>query len=145
MPGEAGGGDGVISDRHQSPGRRAGRDTESPGFDLDHAGSCEDAELQRPRAFHAWDAATLRIVKKAEAEGLVEGRRLTQVIGLAGPHRGTQRAVRALMTGYLLYTLAGDKTYRDFADPDVHLPKTVPVDPEAPPVPLEEKIVALLK
>ena len=66
-------------------------------------------------------------------------------MGLGGPHRGTQKAVRALITGYLLATLAGDKTYRDFADPDAQLPKTVPVDPEAPPVTPEEKIVALLK
>lgn len=49
------------------------------------------------------------------------------------------------MTGYLLHTLGGDKTYRDFADPDVHLPKTDPVDPHAPPVTPEEKLVALLK
>ena len=94
---------------------------------------------------HAWDAATLRIVKKGEAEGLAEGRRLMQVMGLGGPHRGTQKAVRALITGYLLATLTGDKTYRDFADPDAQLPKAVPVDPEAPAVTPEEKIVALLK
>ena len=92
-----------------------------------------------------WEASTLRIVKKGEAAGLAEGRRLTQVMGLGGPHRGTQKAVRALLTGYLLATLAGDKTYRDFADPDVQLPRTVPVDPEAPAVTPEEKIVALLK
>jgi hypothetical protein len=92
-----------------------------------------------------WEASTLRIVKKGEAAGLTEGRRLTQVMGLGGPHRGTQKAVRALLTGYLLATLAGDKTYRDFADPDVQLPRTVPVDPEAPAVTPEEKIVALLK
>jgi len=94
---------------------------------------------------HAWDAATLRIVKKGEARGLAEGRRLTQVVGLGGSHRGTQKAVRALITGYLLATLTGDKTYREFADPDAQLPKTVPVDPEAPVATPEEKIVALLK
>lgn len=93
----------------------------------------------------AWDAATLRVVSKAQPGGLVEGRRLTKVFGLASPHRRTQRTVRALLTGYLLYTLGGDKTYRDFADPDVQLPKTEPLDPEAAAVPLEEKIVALLK
>ena len=27
--------------------------------------------------------------------------------------------VRALMTGYLLHMLTGDKAYRDFADPEV--------------------------
>ena len=93
----------------------------------------------------AWDAATLRIVSKAEPGGLVEGRRLTKVLGLAGAHRRTQRSVRALLTGYLLYTLGGDKKYRDFADPDVHLPGTDAIDPEAEAIPLEEKIVALLK
>jgi hypothetical protein len=93
----------------------------------------------------AWDTAILRIVSKAEPGGLVEGRRLTKVFGLAGPHRRTQRSVRALLTGYLLYTLGGDKTYRDFADPDVQLPRTDAVDREAPPIALEEKIVALLK
>lgn len=92
-----------------------------------------------------WDAATLRIVSKAESGGLAEGRRLTKVLGLAGPHRRTQRRVRALLTGYLLHTLAGDKKYRDFADPDVQLPDTEAVDPEAQATPLEEKIVALLK
>jgi dienelactone hydrolase len=93
----------------------------------------------------AWDTATLRIVGKAEPGGLVEGRRLTKVFGLAGPHRRTQRSVRALLTGYLLFALGGDKTYRDFADPDVKLPGTDQMDAEAPPVALEEKIVALLK
>lgn len=93
----------------------------------------------------AWDTATLRIVSKGQAGGLVEGRRLTKVVGLAGAHRKTQRAVRALLTGYLLFTLTGDKTYRDFADPDVQLPKTDVLDPGAEPVTREQKIVALLK
>ena len=93
----------------------------------------------------AWSTAALRIVSKAKPGGLVEGRRLGNAFGLAGPHRRTQRSVRALLTGYLLATLGGDKAYRDFADPDVHLPKTDSADPEAPPVALEDKIVALLK
>lgn len=92
-----------------------------------------------------WKKGTLRIVSKAESGGLVEGRQLPKAVGLAGSDRKTQRAVRALLTGYLLYTLGGDKTYREFADPDVVLPKTDAVDPEAPAVTPEEKIVALLK
>ena len=96
----------------------------TPGFDLDRARRSEDAELQRPGAFTRVADATLRIVSKAEPGGLVEGRRLTQAFGLPGPDRRTQRSVRALLTGYLLYTLGGDKTYREFADPDVDLPKT---------------------
>ncbi|OBK19934.1 dienelactone hydrolase family protein [Mycobacterium asiaticum] len=93
----------------------------------------------------AWDAATLRIISKSEPGGLVEGRRLPKALGLAGSDRKTQRAVRALLTGYLLHTLGGDKTYRDFADADVQLPRTEPLDPESLSVTPEEKIVALLK
>jgi hypothetical protein len=93
----------------------------------------------------AWSTATLRVVGKARAEGLPEGRRLTTAFGLGGPHRTTQKAIRALLTGYLLYTLGGDKTYRAFADPDVRLPYTVPADRAAKPAGPEAKIAALLK
>ncbi len=93
----------------------------------------------------AWDTATLRVVGKAKPGGLVEGRRLTAVFGLPGPDRKTQKAVRALLTGYLLHALGGDKTYREFADPDVQLPKTVAIEHDATPARPEEKIAALLK
>ena len=56
---------------------------------------------------------------KAKAGGLIEGRRLARVVGLPGADRSTQKLVRALMTGYLLHMLTGDKAYRDFADPEV--------------------------
>lgn len=125
---------------------------ELPAGDLDVPGliltAPDDPKTLNSNALaldRAWDKATLRIISKAEAGGLVEGRRLPKAVGLGGSDRKTQRAVRALLTGYLLYTLAGDKTYRDFADPDVALPRTDPVDPEAPLVTPEEKIVALLK
>jgi hypothetical protein len=50
------------------------------------------------------------------------------------------------MTGYLLHTLTGDKAYRDFADPEIALPKATTMDPFADdPVALENKVVALLK
>ena len=116
-----------------------------PGLILTAPGDPKTLNSNALELSRAWDAATLRIVSKAEAGGVAEGRRLTTVLGLPGPDRKTQRSVRALLTGYLLYTLGGDKTYRDFADPDVHLPKTDPIDPEALPVTPEEKIVALLK
>ncbi|OBH02736.1 dienelactone hydrolase family protein [Mycobacterium sp. E3247] len=116
-----------------------------PGLILTAPGDPRSLNSNALSLSRAWDAATLRIVSKAQPGGLVEGRRLTKVFGLAGPNRRTQRTVRALLTGYLLAALGGDKTYRDFADPDAHLPKTDPLDPDAPPVALEEKIVALLK
>lgn len=92
-----------------------------------------------------WDGAVLRVVNKAKPAGLAEGRRLTRVLGLPGPDRKTQRSVRALVTGYLLYQLYGDKTYRDFADPEAHLPKTRPPGEPLEPAAPQEKIVALLK
>jgi dienelactone hydrolase len=116
-----------------------------PGLILTAPGDPKTLNANALALSRAWDTATLRIVSKAEPGGLGEGRRLASVFGLSGANRRTQRSVRALLTGYLLATLAGDKTYRDFADPDAVLPKTTPIDPEEPPVALEEKIVALLK
>lgn len=110
--------------------------------------TAEDAKSLRSNGIElsrAWDAATLRVVSKAQPGGLIEGRRLSAMVGLPGAHRKTQKAVRALLTGYLLYALAGDKAYRDFADPDVQLPKTDAPDPHATPLAAGEKIAALLK
>jgi hypothetical protein len=93
-----------------------------------------------------WKSGTLRIVNKAKPGGLIEGRRLARAVGLPGADRSTQKDVRALLTGYLLHTLTGDKSYRDFADPETDLPKAPVVDPFSDdPVDLENKVVALLK
>jgi hypothetical protein len=108
----------------------------------------DDAKTLRSNAIElwkVWDTASLRIVNKAQSNGLAEGRRLTTAFGLGSPDRKTQKNVRALLTGYLLYTLGGDKTYRDFADPEVQLPKTIALDDAAVAVTPEEKFVALLK
>ena len=93
----------------------------------------------------AWPGSVLHVVSKADSAGLAEKRRFAKVVGMPGSDKRTQKAVRALLTGFLLYHLAGDKTYQVFADPEAALPKTVPVDPEAPVVPVDEQIVALLK
>lgn len=116
-----------------------------PGLILTAPGDPQSLTSNALSLARAWAPATLRIVSKAQPGGLVEGRRFTKVFGLASPHRRTQKAVRALLTGYLLYALGGDKTYRDFADRDVQLPRTDAPHVEAPAVALEEKIVALLK
>lgn len=93
----------------------------------------------------SWDAATLRVIAKAVPAGLPEGRRLTGFFGLPTSDRRTQRRVRALLTGYLLAAVAGDKTYREFADPAVRLPGTEALDGPLEVATPEEKIVALLK
>ncbi len=50
------------------------------------------------------------------------------------------------MTGYLLHQLTGDKTYREFCDPEVALPRAQVLDPfPDDPVDLENKVVALRK
>jgi dienelactone hydrolase len=93
----------------------------------------------------AWDGAVLRVVKKANAAGLAERRRITRLLGFAGSSTGTQKTVRALLTGFLLFHLTGDKTYKEFADPAADLPHTGRPDPDAPPVTDEERIVALFR
>lgn len=116
-----------------------------PGVVFSAPGSAKTLRSNALGVWQAWDAATLRVIKKAQPGGLVEGRRLTKILGLPGANRKTHKAVRALLTGYLLYTLGGDKTYREFADPDAQLPKTEPLEHEAAAMPPEEKFVALLK
>ncbi|GAA2404958.1 dienelactone hydrolase family protein [Mycolicibacterium llatzerense] len=93
----------------------------------------------------AWRTATVRTVDKAVPGGLAEGFRLSKLVGMPGADRRTQKTVRALLTGYLLFQLTGDKAYKDFADADVVLPKTVATDPDAELPALEDKVAALLK
>ncbi|MGB6209172.1 dienelactone hydrolase family protein [Mycobacterium sp.] len=116
-----------------------------PGVVFSAAGDAKKLRSNAIDLSRAWRPATLRVVGKAQPSGLAEGRRLATVFGLSGPDRKTHKVIRALLTGYLLYVLAGDKTYRDFGDPDVQLPKTVAAEEEAAPVTPEEKFVALLK
>ena len=93
-----------------------------------------------------WDGRDASHRQKAKAGGLIEGRRLARVVGLPGADRSTQKVVRALLTGYLLHMLTGDKTYGDFADSEIDLPKAPVVDPFADdPVDIEDRVVALLK
>ena len=86
----------------------------------------------------------LKIVAKAKASGLAEAPLLAGA-GPAGSSSSTQRTVRALLTGFLLFHLTGDKAYREFSEADAALPKTQQPDPDAPAVTPEERIVALLK
>ena len=116
-----------------------------PGMILTSTGEDTSIRSNAAELAAAWRRGTLRTVAKAEPGGLVEGFRLTRVVGLPGADRKTQKVVRALLTGHLLHVLAGDKDYKDFGDPDVVLPKTVVPDSEKPPVALEDKVVALLK
>ena len=92
-----------------------------------------------------WDGAVLRVVDKADAAGLAEKRRISRLLGFPGSSDKTQKRVRALVTGFLLFHLTGDKSYKQFADPEADLPHTSRPDPEAPPVTAEDRIVALFR
>ena len=95
--------------------------------------------------WHAPGSAPRCAPSRLKAGGLIEGRRLARVIGLPGADRSTQKVVRALLTGYLLYLLTDDKAYRDFADPEGALPKAERGPFPDDPVDLENRVVALLK
>jgi dienelactone hydrolase len=117
-----------------------------PGLILTDPGDPMSLRSNAIELARAWKTATLRAMPKAKAGGLIEGRRLARVVGLPGADKDTQKLVRALTTGYLLHMLTGDKAFRDFADPEVDLPKAAVMDPFAgEPVDLENKVVALLK
>ena len=117
-----------------------------PGLVLTAPGDPMTLRSNAVELARVWKGATLRTVNRAKAGGLIEGRRLARVVGLPGADRSTQKVVRALLTGYLLHTLTGDKTYGAFADPEIDLPKAPAVDPFADnPVDIEDKVVALLK
>ena len=91
-----------------------------------------------------WPSATLRVVDKAVATGLPAGRRLAGFFGLPSTDKRTGKRVRALLTGYLLAQLAGDKRYAVFADAAAALPHTAEPG-ELPAATAEERFVALLK
>ena len=108
----------------------------------------DDAKSLRTDALEvalAWDNAQLRVVEKAQAAGLTERRRMRSFVGLPGSSTRTQKTVRALMTGFLLFHLTGDKSYRPFAEADSKLPGTRIPDPDAPAVTHEDRLVALFR
>ncbi|BBX06296.1 dienelactone hydrolase family protein [Mycolicibacterium aichiense] len=127
------------------PAQEAAAALKVPGLVLS---APDDPQSLRTDALHlaeAWKGSVLHIVSKAESSGLAEKRRFAKVLGMPGSDKRTQKTVRALLTGFLLFHLTGDKAYREFADPEAVLPKTEVPDPEAPPVTTEGQIAALLK
>jgi dienelactone hydrolase len=81
----------------------------------------------------AWGGpAILRELDGASHNGITEGRRALVAFGAAKHESKTARTTRAVLTGYLLHTLLGDKTYAPFADPEAVIPHTTVVDPDAP-------------
>src|SRR5690606_40789343 len=70
------------------------------------------------------DLLILRRLDGATHHGLIEGRRALAALGAGRHEPKTHRATRALVTGYLLHTLTGEKKYAPFTDPDAEIPRT---------------------
>lgn len=105
---------------------------ETPALILAGASDIDSVSSNAIPLASAWGGpAILRKVEKASHNGIVEGRRALSALG-AGKHEPkTERVTRALLTGFLNYTLLGDKTYKLFADPEAVIPHTDLVDPDA--------------
>ena len=118
-----------------------------PGLVLTAPGDPMTLRSNAVELARVWKAATLRTVNKAKAGGLIEGRRLARVVGLPGADRSTQKVVRALMTGYLLHTLTGDKTYARLRRPRGRPAEGACRGSRSPTIrsTIENKVVALLK
>jgi hypothetical protein len=116
-----------------------------PGLVLAAPNDARSLQTDALEVAAGWDGAVLRVVDKADSSDLAEKRRIAGLLGFPGSSDDTQKTVRALLTGFLLFHLTGDKTYQDFADPESKLPHTSAVDPDAPPVTAEDRIVALFR
>ncbi|WP_405179699.1 dienelactone hydrolase family protein [Nocardia sp. NBC_01377] len=111
----------------------AARDIDSPALILASASGIESLNSNAIPLASAWGGTSiLRTVDGASGNGLVEGRRTFGALGVGKHEKKTTRATQALLTGYLLHTLVGDKTYEAFADPEAHIPHSTVVDPDAP-------------
>ncbi|WP_237569895.1 dienelactone hydrolase family protein [Mycolicibacterium lacusdiani] len=122
------------------------RNLRVPGLILADPGDPMSLRSNATELARVWPDSTLRAAKNVKAGGLIEGRRIARVVGLPGADKETHEIVRALLTGYLLNQLNGDKTYLEFSDPKVALPNTEVLDPfSEDPVALENKVVTLLK
>ncbi|ONM48268.1 dienelactone hydrolase family protein [Nocardia donostiensis] len=109
-------------------------DIDAPALVLAGTGDIDSMNSNAIALAAAWRGPrVLRALDGAGRNGLIEGRRVLSALG-AGKHEGkTTRLTRALLTGYLLHTLLGDKTYAAFSDPEASIPHTRLVDPLAEP------------
>ncbi|HCS57298.1 MAG TPA: alpha/beta hydrolase [Gordonia polyisoprenivorans] len=87
----------------------------------------------RPLARVYGGDVVLRTLPAATSRGLLERRTWKTILGANGADKTTHRQVRALMTGFLLHTVAGDTDYAGFGDPQAVIGKSLVVDPSDEP------------
>lgn len=78
------------------------------------------------RAWHG--PVVLRTVQKSTDLGFAEGWHWSNPLLDGAPERKTQRTVRALLTGFLLHHLTGNKSYEELASNAADIPRTDLVD-----------------
>lgn len=76
---------------------------------------------------------SLRTIPKATRAGIVERPSVKSLLGFAAVDRKSHSTVRAMTTGFLLYTLTGDPQYAGFADAEAQIGKTTVVDVDEAP------------
>lgn len=102
---------------------------DAPGLLLSASGGTHSEDAKNLHL--AWRGELVhRRLDKAIETGLVEAAPLVKYVGLADPDPRTQRAVRPLLAGYLLATLADDADYGAFADPDARFKGSTTVTDE---------------
>ena len=116
-----------------------------PGLVLATADDAKSLRTDALEVAQAWDGAMLRVVDRAGPADLAERRNLLRMLRLPSPSTRVQKTVRAVLTGFLLFHLTGDKTYRVFADPEAVLPRTSLPEADAPSVTAEDRIMALFR
>jgi len=110
------------------PASAAAARIDAPGLVLVGEKSLGSMTSDAVAVTRAWGGdASLRMVDDADDEGMVEGRRLLGALGFGGAERRTQQRTRALLTGFLLHRLTGDKAYADFSDPETVFPGSSPM------------------
>jgi len=96
-------------------------------LDAEHDSVTPAGEHAEPIA-RAWGGvAVVRSVQGSVDVGLAEGRHWGDLLVEGGSERKTQRLVRALMTGYLLYQLVGDERYAELTSATAQLAGTTAV------------------
>ncbi|MFT4127174.1 MAG: alpha/beta hydrolase [Gordonia sp. (in: high G+C Gram-positive bacteria)] len=123
----------------------AAAEVTAPGLVLAAPGALDTVDANARPLAAAWGGdVVLRTVPGADSRKLLERRSWKSLIGINGADKKTHRQVRALMTGFLRYTVAADDHYAGFADPAAVIGKSPAVDPQVIPDGELDHISALL-
>lgn len=106
----------------------------APGLIVTGAGDLETMDSNALALAKAYGGdVVLRTIPKGNARDLLERRTVKAVIGRNGSDRALHGLVRALCTGFLLHTVAGEAAYSGFADPSETVGKLGLIDLDSPP------------